>query len=307
MVIENFESLSCGHLNHPEMSSYEEDIDRILNVESLWKLDVLKSDYRSDPVGNNRVSNVDESVKDLCWFRNRAGDSFAQVLGFDLSFLGNNPRDDPVYPVNGKSGCYSSTFEIKSGLIHVLPTYHGSNGEDPNNFLSEFHVVCSSMKPTTASDDVFNLRAFPFALKDAAKDWLYYLSPGCITTWTDMKRPFLEKYFPASKASTLKKEISNIEQWSDESFYEYWERFKRLCASCPYHGYSDDDLILYFYNGLLNDEVRMVNAASGGSFLRKTPTAARELLEELAEGSRQFSRRENPRKTSLEGSSSFTS
>ena len=100
----------------------------------------------------------------------------------------------------------------------------------------------------------------------------------------------------------MKKEISNIEQWSDESFYEYWERFKRLCASCPYVTIS----FLYFYNGLLNDEVRMVNAASGGSFLRKTPTAARELLEELAEGSRQFSRRENPRKTSLEDSSSNT-
>ena len=138
------------------------------------------------------------------------------------------------------------TFEIKSGLINVLPTYYGSNGEDPNKFLSEFHVVCSSMKRMTASDDVFKLRAFPFALKDAAKDWLYYLSSGCITTWMDMKRCFLETYFPVAKASTLKKEISNIDQWSDECFYEYWERFKRLCASCPYHGYSDDDLILYF-------------------------------------------------------------
>ena len=46
----------------------------------------------------------------------------------------------------------------------------------------------------------------------------------------------------------------------------------------------------------------MLNAESGGSFLSKTPTAARELLKELAEGSRQFSRRENPRKTSLKGS-----
>ena len=112
-----------------------------------------------------------------------------------------------IYPTQGEG----STFEIKSGLNHVLPTYHGSNGEDPNKFFSEFHVVCSSMKPTTASDDVFKLRAFPFALKDSAKDWLYYLPPGCITTWTDMKRRFLEKYFLASKASTLKKEISNIE------------------------------------------------------------------------------------------------
>ena len=38
-------------------------------------------------------------------------------------------------------------FELKSGLIHLLPTFHGFAGEDPNKHLKEFHVVCSSMKP----------------------------------------------------------------------------------------------------------------------------------------------------------------
>ena len=33
-------------------------------------------------------------------------------------------------------------FELKSGLIHLLPTFHGFVGEDPNNHLKEFHVVC---------------------------------------------------------------------------------------------------------------------------------------------------------------------
>ncbi|XP_057526276.1 uncharacterized protein LOC130805520 [Amaranthus tricolor] len=105
-----------------------------------------------------------------------------------------------------------------------------------------------------------------------------------------MKKRFLEKYFPGSKSSTLKKEISNIEQNSDESFYEYWERFKRLCASCPYHGYHDEDLIMYFYNGLVNDDVRMIKAASGGSILNNTPEAARALIEELVKGSTQFNK-----------------
>ena len=38
-------------------------------------------------------------------------------------------------------------FEMKSGMIHLLPTFHGFAGEDPNKHLKEFHVVCSSMKP----------------------------------------------------------------------------------------------------------------------------------------------------------------
>ena len=79
-----------------------------------------------------------------------------------------------TYPAQWE-GC---TFEIKSGLIHVLPTYHGSNGEDPNKFLSEFQVVCNSMKPTTAFDDVFELRAFPFPLNDATKKLVVLLTIG---------------------------------------------------------------------------------------------------------------------------------
>lgn len=38
-------------------------------------------------------------------------------------------------------------FELKSGLIHLLPKFHGLAGEDPHKHLKEFHVVCSTMKP----------------------------------------------------------------------------------------------------------------------------------------------------------------
>ena len=38
-------------------------------------------------------------------------------------------------------------FKIKSEMIHLLPTFHGLTGENPNKHLKEFHVVCSSMKP----------------------------------------------------------------------------------------------------------------------------------------------------------------
>ena len=30
-------------------------------------------------------------------------------------------------------------FELKSGLIHLLLTFHGFVGEDPNKHLKEFH------------------------------------------------------------------------------------------------------------------------------------------------------------------------
>ena len=39
------------------------------------------------------------------------------------------------------------TFELKSGMIHFLPRFHGLSKEDLNKHIKEFHVVCSSIKP----------------------------------------------------------------------------------------------------------------------------------------------------------------
>ena len=79
-------------------------------------------------------------------------------------------------------------FELKSGLIHLLPTFRGLAGEDPHKHLKEFHVVCSSMKPQGAIVDQIKMQAFHFSLTEKAKDWLYYLPPGSITTWNELKR-----------------------------------------------------------------------------------------------------------------------
>ena len=75
------------------------------------------------------------------------------------------------------------SFELKSGLIHLLPQFHGMSGEDPNKHLAEFHAVCSSMKPRNITEEQIKLRAFPFSLKDAARDWFYYLPQGGVETW----------------------------------------------------------------------------------------------------------------------------
>ena len=183
---------------------------------------------------------------------------------------------------------------MKSGLIHLLPTFHGFAGEDPNKHLKEFHVVCSSMRPTGVTEEQIKLRAFPFSLADSAKEWLYYLPSGTITTWNGMKKAFLERYFPASKAANIRKEICGIRQYNGETLYEYWERFKKLCASCPHHQISEQLLVQYFYEGLLPMERSMIDAASGGALVDKTPEDARLLISNMAVNSQQFSMRHDP-------------
>ena len=97
----------------------------------------------------------------------------------------------------------TTTFELKFGLIHLLPTFHGLASEDPHKHLKELHVVCTSMKPMGVIEDQIKLKVFPFSLKDLAKDWLYYLPSRSIKTWSEMKRLFLEKQFPTSRVANI--------------------------------------------------------------------------------------------------------
>ncbi|KAL0433341.1 UNVERIFIED_CONTAM: hypothetical protein Slati_2668400 [Sesamum latifolium] len=179
-------------------------------------------------------------------------------------------------------------FELKSGLVHLLPSFHGLTGEDPHKHLKEFHVVCAGMKPHGITDKQLYLRAFPFSLKDKAKDWLYYLPSGSIETWADMKQQFLQRFFLASRTTHLRKEIYGIRQSNSESLYEYWERFKVLVASYPHHQFTESLLIQYFYEGLSRMDRRMVDVASGGALIDKTPEEAQHLISTMAENYRQY-------------------
>ncbi|KAM1052766.1 hypothetical protein ACFX2J_000352 [Malus domestica] len=81
-------------------------------------------------------------------------------------------------------------FELKSSLLHHIPKFRGMSMEDLNKHLKEFEVVCSSMTPVNVDGSILKMKAFPFSLLEKAKDWLYELAPGTITSWEGMKRAF---------------------------------------------------------------------------------------------------------------------
>ncbi|CAN6723355.1 unnamed protein product [Malus baccata var. baccata] len=189
-------------------------------------------------------------------------------------------------------------FELKSSLLHHIPKYHGLSMEDPNKHLKEFEVVCSSMTPVNVDGSILKMKAFPFSLLEKAKDWLYELAPGTVTSWESMKRAFLEKFFPTSRVILLRKRISGIQQEEGESFPTYYERFKALVASCPQHQMKEELLLQYFYEGLLPIERQMLDASAGGALVDKTPTAAKTLISNRALNAQQYEgvgQRSNPR------------
>ncbi|RDX81557.1 hypothetical protein CR513_37747, partial [Mucuna pruriens] len=73
------------------------------------------------------------------------------------------------------------TYELKYGLIHLLPKFHGLAGEDPYKHSKEFHVVCSTMRPQGILEDYIKMKDFLFSLDRASKDWLYLQSVMCTT------------------------------------------------------------------------------------------------------------------------------
>ncbi|CAN6586220.1 unnamed protein product [Malus baccata var. baccata] len=179
-------------------------------------------------------------------------------------------------------------FELKSSLFHHIPKYHGLSMEDPNKHLKEFEVVCSSMTPVNVDGSILKMKAFPFSLMDKAKDWLYELATGTVTSWESMKRAFLEKFFPTSRIILLRKKISGIQQKEGESFPTYYERFKSLVASCPQHQMKEELFLQYFYEGLLPLERQMLDASAGGALVDKTPMAAKILISNRALNAQQY-------------------
>lgn len=129
------------------------------------------------------------------------------------------------------------------------------------------------------------LRAFLFSLVDDTKDWLYYLSSGSITTWNELKRLFFEKYFLAFRVANIRKEICGICQFSEETLYEYWKKFKKLCASYPYHQISEQLLIQHFYEAFLPMERSMIDVASGKAWVDNTLNTTRHLISNMAANS----------------------
>lgn len=174
-------------------------------------------------------------------------------------------------------------LDFKTGMIQLLPTFHGLENENPYVHIREFEEVVATFHSQNATDDIVRLKFFPFSLKDRAKSWLYSLRPRSIGSWNEMTQVFFNKYFPQHKTNALKRQISTFAQKDSETLYQSWERFKELLSMFPHHGYENWRLVSYFYEGLTPRKRQFVEMMCKGEFLQKDPDEAIEYLNELAE------------------------
>ncbi|KAH1232688.1 hypothetical protein GmHk_09G025281 [Glycine max] len=138
---------------------------------------------------------------------------------------------------------------IQGNLFHDLPS------EDPYAHLATYIDICNTVKIAGVPEDAIHLNLFCFSLAGTTKIWLRSYKGNSLWTWDEVVEKFLKKYFPESKTTKGKMEISSFHQFPDESLSEVLDRFHRLLRKMPTHG---------------------------GKIKLKTPEEAMELIENMA-------------------------
>nr|GFA54117.1 hypothetical protein [Tanacetum cinerariifolium] len=86
-------------------------------------------------------------------------------------------------------------------------------------------------------------------------------------------------FFPPSKTTNLRNEITRFQQRFDESFSKAWDHFNDLLRASPHHGFSELHQLDTFYNALNINDQDSLNSAVGGNFLDKMPSDCLKIIE----------------------------
>ncbi|GJU20180.1 reverse transcriptase domain-containing protein [Tanacetum coccineum] len=188
-------------------------------------------------------------------------------------------RGGPIAPI----AIQATTFGLKNDMIQQVQNscpFRGP-GDDANKHLDKFLHVTQSMKVNGVSDDALRLHLFPYSLQDRAAEWFDRLPRNSINSFDQMAKIFLEKYFPPSMVTKLRNDITNFRQRPDESLFEAWEHYKLSIDRCPNHNMLPVTQIDTFYNGLTLRHRDTINAAAGGTFMKRRPEECYDLIENM--------------------------
>ncbi|GJX38005.1 reverse transcriptase domain-containing protein [Tanacetum coccineum] len=163
-------------------------------------------------------------------------------------------------------------FELKHSLINMMTSdqFFRLEKDNPHDHIRWFNKITSTIKYKDVPNSAIKLMLFPFSLAGAARRWLEKEPPRSILTWEDLVSKFINEFFPPSRTTNLRNEISNFQQKFDESFHEAWDRYKDLLRACPHHGFTELHQLDTFYNALNPADQDSLNSAAGGNLLERS-------------------------------------
>nr|GEW30539.1 reverse transcriptase domain-containing protein [Tanacetum cinerariifolium] len=191
-----------------------------------------------------------------------------------------NGRGRPIAPI----AIQATNFGHKNDMIQQVQNscqFHGLPGDDANKHLDKFLHVTQSIKVNGVTDDALRLYLFPHSLTHHATAWFDHFPRNSITTFEQMAKMFLGKYFPPSIVTKLRNEIINFRKCPDESLFKAWERYKLSIDHFPNHNMLPVTQIDTFYNGLTLIHHDTINVAVGGAFMKRCPEECYDLIENM--------------------------
>ncbi|GKB08460.1 reverse transcriptase domain-containing protein [Tanacetum coccineum] len=208
---------------------------------------------------------VDQNIVAMADNRTMAQMLQAPIEGYEDAIV--------VPPIN------ANNFELKQPLINLVQSNKFTGRQDPHNHLRFFNKVTSTFRHPEVPNTSIKLLLFPFSLDGEARDWLDKEPPRLILTCYDLVAKFINQFFPPSKTTYLRNEITTFYQKPNETFNEAWERFKGLLRQCPHHGFSELHQLDTFYNSLNTNDQDALDSAAGGNFLDKMPREGLAIIE----------------------------
>ncbi|GJS17126.1 reverse transcriptase domain-containing protein [Tanacetum coccineum] len=149
----------------------------------------------------------------------------------------------------------AANFEIKHGLLTLVQNkqFFGNDKEDPHAHIRYFNKITSTLRYPNVPTTSIKLMLFPFSLEGATRIWLEKEPPRSIQTWDDLVAKFINQFFPPSKTTNLRNEITKVNN-----------KLHQLDT---------------FYNALNVNDQDSLNSAAGGNFLDKRPADCSSIIE----------------------------
>nr|GEU91879.1 reverse transcriptase domain-containing protein [Tanacetum cinerariifolium] len=181
----------------------------------------------------------------------------------------------------------ANNFELKHGLINLVQNkqFFRHDKEDPHAHIRYFNKITSTMRVSNIPSSSIKLILFSFSLEGAPWIWLEKEPPRSILTWDDLVSKFINQFFPPSKTTNLRNEITRFHQRFDESFNEAWDRFKDLLRACPHHGFSELHQLDTFFNALNVNDQDSLNSSCGWKFFGQNALRMLENYQEQVQSS----------------------
>nr|GEX25644.1 reverse transcriptase domain-containing protein [Tanacetum cinerariifolium] len=171
----------------------------------------------------------------------------------------------------------ANNFELKQTLINLVQSNQFTGRKDPHNHLRFFNKVTSIFRHPKVPNTTIKLLFFPFSLEGKARIWIDKEPPRSILTWEDLMSKFINQFFPPSKATYLRNEITNFLQNPNETFNEACEHFKDLLRQLN-HSYNQCPLTRGGNDfPVFHDNIQQFQTAAVGNFIQNRQNVSNQM------------------------------